>query len=63
MLTNLRSRRPLIIKTVAYTAVDIERIMEVKMAKTVAAFAERLAVRDVQCGYRSRESLSESANR
>jgi hypothetical protein len=26
--------------------------MEVKIAKTVAVFAERLAVRDVQCGYR-----------
>jgi hypothetical protein len=36
-------------KAVAYTAVHIERITEVEMAKTVAVFAERLAVRDVQC--------------
>ena len=49
MLTNLRSRRPLIIKTVAYTAVHIERIIEVKIAKSDAVFDQRLAVRDVQC--------------
>jgi hypothetical protein len=49
-------------KAVAYTAVHIERIIEVKMAKTVAVFAERLAVRDVQCRYGSRESVSENGS-